>query len=110
VRAIDRIADDGARRAIFERLGDEAMAVGRLAFQRDEEVAGTDFAGIESDAIGAEGALHFAVGGFGYVEGGPEGGHWASPSASSSCRTCSGIHQAACLGACWTVDPGTSPG
>ena len=50
VRPVDRLADDRARRAGGEGLVDEAMTVGRLALQRDEQVARPDLARIEGDA------------------------------------------------------------
>src|SRR6185437_1308376 len=51
VRMRNRLAHQSAGGAGGEGLGDEKVAVGRLALHRDEQVAGADLARIEGDAV-----------------------------------------------------------
>ena len=74
----DLLRDERARRARGEGLVDEAMAVGRLALHRDEQVARPDLARIEGDAGDVEIAVDGAAGGRGDLGGGPERAHRAA--------------------------------
>ena len=75
-RGLDIARDHGGRGAALQRLGDEAVAVGGLAAQREEQVALGDGAAVEGDAVRLErrgdrrrrqGARHLV--------GGPERAH-----------------------------------
>src|SRR3546814_6787235 len=71
----DGLADDRARRALAERLVDEAMAIGRLALHRDEQVAARHFAAVERPARNGEGRRSDAPRGLSNLFGGPEVSH-----------------------------------
>src|SRR3546814_1088201 len=71
----DGLADDRARRALAERLVDEAMAIGRLALHRDEQVAARHFAAVERHARNGEGRRSDAPRGLSNLFGGPEVSH-----------------------------------
>ena len=67
-----RLGHDRARRTLGERLIEEAMPVGRVTLQRDEQVARPDFARVEGDAGDREFGGDGAAGRGCDLGGGPE--------------------------------------
>ena len=84
MRVIGRLRHDRTGRTLRKGLGQEMVAVGRLALHRDEQVAGADLATVEGDADRLEGGGRGAAGGRGDIGGGPHR-HGAFPGGGAGC-------------------------
>src|SRR4029079_14824515 len=77
MRLVDRFADDRAGCASGERLVEEPVSVGGLAFEGDERCAPRDITGIEGDAARIELRGERAGRRLGNLVAGPKRGHVA---------------------------------